>query len=214
MQILPADTNGITSALKILQAGGVIAHATETCYGFACDLSNPAAVKKLFLIKDRPFHQPVSALFSSIDKAKKYVTWNERAQELAEKHLPGPLTLILLLQADAPTTLYTTPTNQRVNESANPRTVGIRISSHPLAQQLATEFTRPISTTSANLHGRPNPYSVMEIEEQFRNEIHQPDLILDSGILPHTPPSTVVDASCGANWKTLRGGSISVAQTR
>ena len=46
MQILPADTNGINVALGILRNGGIVAHATETCYGLACDLKNPEAVQK------------------------------------------------------------------------------------------------------------------------------------------------------------------------
>lgn len=105
MEILPADDTGIAAALKILRAGGVIAHATETCYGLACDLRNPAAVEKLFAIKDRPRNQPVSALFASVDQAREYVVWNDRAEALA-KELPGPVTLVLPMQRKVPTDLF------------------------------------------------------------------------------------------------------------
>ena len=104
MRIIPADDEGIRLAVRIIEDGGVVAHATETCYGLACDLRNIDAVEKLFAIKERPPHQPVSALFSSIDEAKKYVEWNEKAEELAQKYLPGPLTVILRMREEAPWT--------------------------------------------------------------------------------------------------------------
>src|SRR3989338_1205412 len=109
MRILPASTEGIEAALAVLARGETVMHATETCYGFACDLTNPEAVARLFKIKQRSPDQPVSALFSSIDEAKKYVEWNDRAGELAKEFLPGPLTVILPMKTKAPHTLYCIP---------------------------------------------------------------------------------------------------------
>ncbi len=106
MKVIPFSNQAIADALTVLQNGGVVAHATETCYGLACDLSNPDAVTKLFAIKQRPESQPVSALFASVDEAKKYVEWNDRAEELAAQYLPGPLTLILPLRSDSPKKLF------------------------------------------------------------------------------------------------------------
>lgn len=195
----------MTEALKILKTGGVIAHATETCYGLACDLTSPQAVEKLFAIKERPADQPVSALFSSVDEAKKYVKWNDEAEELARKHLPGPLTLILPLRNDAPDRIFPCPLSIVHYPFAS---LGIRISSHPLAQSLVSTFGKPISTTSANVHGKPNPYSAEEIRSQFRNAKVQPDLILDSGVLPPVPPSTVINLTEEKRGDVLRKGMI------
>lgn len=196
MTILPA-TDGIELAMKVLRDGGVIAHATETCYGFACDLKNPNAVKTLFAIKNRPLDQPVSALFSSLEEAKKYVEWNNEAQRLADKHLPGPLTVIL--QQKSPAVLIPSPVAGL--------TLGVRISSHPIATKLAKRFGSPLSTTSANLHGQPNPYSVDDIDRQFSGQKFQPDLILDSGVLPQNPPSTVIDLT-RPDGSVVRKGSV------
>ncbi len=208
MQILLPDSKGIEQALSILRDGGVIAHATETCYGLACDLGNPDAVKKLFAIKQRPTHQPVSALFESLEQAKQYVEWNEEADELAKKYLPGPLTLILRMKSQAPRPLFPIP-----DPSPSP-TLGVRISSHPLAQQLVSAFGSPLSTTSANLHGQSNPYSSADILSQFtsRNsepgtQHPEPDILLDSGPIPMAPPSTVIDLT-GGNSGVLRRGEI------
>jgi L-threonylcarbamoyladenylate synthase len=193
MKILSSSASAIDKALAILKQGGVIAHATETCYGLACDLSNPEAVEKLFRIKKRSEDQPVSALFPSVEEAKKSVEWNDEAEKLAKEFLPGPLTLILPLRQDAsfrlfptaPNTYYLTPITS----------LGVRISSHPLAQELVQRFGKPISTTSANIHGLPNTYSAEEITAQFQGQSAQPDLVIDSGELPKNKPSRIVDLS-------------------
>lgn len=185
MRILPASPEAIDEALRVLAQGGVVGHATETCYGFACDLTNQAAVATLFLVKQRPTSLPVSGLFSSVEEAKNYVEWNASAEELAVKFLPGPLTIILPIRNDASHRLFPT--------SAGGKTLGVRISSHPLAQELAKKFGKPITTSSANVHGQPNPYSVADIQSQFRHAEHFPDLLLDSGVLAPTPPSTVIN---------------------
>lgn len=192
MKILAANISGIKHAIAVLQAGGTVAHATETCYGLACDMANREAVQRLFAIKQRAAHQPVSALFASMETAKAYVQWNARAEELARENLPGPLTLILLLAPTAPKPVFPTP-----NAPPPGASLGIRISSHPLAMQLAQEFGGPISTTSANVSGKPNPYSAEDIVAQFQNRELQPDLVLDSGQLAQNSPSTVVNLAEG-----------------
>jgi L-threonylcarbamoyladenylate synthase len=190
MNIVIADAGGLSRAIDVLRDGGVVAHATETCYGLACDMTNPAAVAALFVLKKRAADQPVSALFSSVEEAKQYVIWNERAEELAAGRLPGPLTLILPLRPDAPSRLFPTP--------GGGESLGMRVSPHPIARQLVTMFGRPLTTTSANVSGGPNPYSVAEIETQFKALEGQPNLILDSGTLPGAPPSEVVNCRTGA----------------
>lgn len=197
MNIVPVSPEAIQQALRILREGGVVAHATETCYGLACDLKNPGAVAKLFAIKQRPLTQPVSALFSSIEEAQTFLEWNEAARSLATAHLPGPLTIVLKAKAGCP--LYVTPSGSD--------SIGVRISPHKTATQLAAQFKSPLSTTSANVHGMPNPYSVTDLEEQFSGKENLPDLILDDGPLPEADASTVIDVSEGV-LHVLRKGNI------
>jgi L-threonylcarbamoyladenylate synthase len=157
-------------------------------------------VERLFQVKQRPVEQPVSGLFHDHDQAATYVVWTPAASALAEKFLPGPLTIILPLKEEMPMLIFPTP--------GGGKNLGVRISSHPVAQMLAAKMGRPITTTSANLHGKPNPYSADDIRLQFAEQKLQPTLILDSGILPPTPPSTVVDLTGGATPQTLRKGNI------
>ncbi|HLD08000.1 MAG TPA: L-threonylcarbamoyladenylate synthase [Candidatus Peribacterales bacterium] len=197
MRILRVD-QGLEEAIEVIRSGGVVAHATETCYGFACDLTKSEAVERLFLLKGRLAAQSVSALFPSIEEAKEWVEWNEKAEELARKYLPGPLTIVLTVKK-----------GMRTKGKGIGETMGVRISSHPIAQKLA-ELTRiPLSTTSANLHGKPNTYSVKEIVDQFSGREVVPDLILDSGELPHAEPSTVIVIEQN-KVKVVRRGSIDI----
>lgn len=201
MKILLPNRNGVNKALSVLRDGGVVAHATETCYGLACDLRNSDAVTRLFKIKQRPPNQPVSALFSSVEEAKKYVEWNAEADKLAEKYLPGPLTIILPGKKGAPFALHPILNSQFLILNS----LGVRLSSHPLAQQLVMEFASPLSTTSANIHGRPNTYSPSDILEQFEHQAFKPDFILDSGVIQINPPSTVVDLTQPIGGFSRRG---------
>ncbi|MFH0769774.1 MAG: L-threonylcarbamoyladenylate synthase [Candidatus Peregrinibacteria bacterium] len=204
MQVLPLSAQAIAQALNILNEGGIVAHATETCYGFACDLTNPEAVQKLFLLKKRPFDQPVSALFPSVAEAKKYVEWNDEAEKLAREFLPGPLTLILPKRPTSQELFIVPAQSSKLKAQSS---VGIRISSHPLATELACRFGRPLSTTSANVHGRTNTYSVKEITAQWTHEKIKPDIIIDSGHLLFIPPSKIIDLSHGTHT-VLRKGAL------
>ncbi len=204
MKVLSASKDGINQAIEVLRKGGVVAHATETCYGLACDLTNPKVVERLFAVKRRPATQPVSALFASMVQAKLYLEWNALAEKLAQNHLPGPLTIILKLRMDAPHHLSPIPNPQ----SPIPN-IGLRLSSHPTAIKLVTAFGAPISTTSANVHGNPNPYAVEDILDQYDGATDVPDLVLDDGPLPHIDASTVVDVSSGV-LNVLRTGTISL----
>ncbi|MBU0458293.1 threonylcarbamoyl-AMP synthase [Patescibacteria group bacterium] len=205
MQVLKASPEAIAFALEILKLGGIVAHATETCYGLACDMTNREAVEKLFKVKNRVADQPVSALFPSIKASEEWVEWCPEALELAKAELPGPLTIILPIKESKCESVFPIPTfGIRNPESERRRTLGIRVSPHPIAIELAKQFGRPISTTSANISGEPSPYSVEEIQMQFTASAtsaaesrgfplrEQPDLIIDSGTLENKPPSKVV----------------------
>jgi len=204
MQVLGASINSsIHEAVNIIRAGGIVSHATETCYGLACDFTNESAVRKVFELKKRPEGMPISALFPSVESAKEWVEWNEVADRLADEYLPGPLTIVLPVR------------NVPHASCLVSRTLGIRISPHPVAQKLAELAEVPLSTTSANIHGGLNPYSVDDVISQFfvgaQHAVpgSQPELILDSGKLPHADPSTVVAIENG-KIKILRQGSIMI----
>ncbi|MBI4129530.1 threonylcarbamoyl-AMP synthase [Candidatus Peregrinibacteria bacterium] len=203
---MPLTPQAIDLALSVLEGGGIVAHPTETCYGLACDLTNPSAVARLFALKQRPGNQPVSALFSSIADAQCYTIWNTTAEGLAQKFLPGPLTIILSLRNNTPHAIFLIPPNEQRATSNEQRHIGIRISSHPVAQELVERLGKPLSTTSANIHGQPASYSPQEIVAQFPDD--PPDvLLIDGGTLPLRPPSTIIDLT-GPFPQEIRMGNL------
>lgn len=198
MEILTLQSGDVvTKAVDALRKGGVIVHPTETCYGLCADLTNQAAVQKLFALKNRPSGQPVSGLFASVAAAKEWVEWNDEAEQLGAEHLPGPLTLILPIRSNAPATLWSCPEGGQ--------TLGVRVSSHPFALALSAAYGSPLSTTSANRHGEPNPYSLADLQKTWPGA-DGPDLIIDGGTLPPVPPSTVMDLTKGGEVR--RQGEI------
>lgn len=202
MNIISESSEALSQAIDVLSTGGTVIHATETCYGIACDLTNEDAVKDLFDAKQRPVFQTVSALFASVDAAREYVDVSLKAEELFAQYLPGPLTIVLSKKKSAPPIWLTAAGN------GTDAQIGVRISSHPFAMKLAQTFGKPIATTSANVHGKPSPYSIAEIEAQWAGAPLVPELLIDAGTLPPADPSTVIRVA-GDTITVLRQGALS-----
>lgn len=186
-------------ALACLRAGGVIAHATDTCYGFACDATNKRALKKLYALKQMPFSKPVSILVTDLNMAEKYGRFNATSRQLAKEYWPGALTIVV-------------PRRHALPAFVNPgaATVGIRVPNHEVSRLLAARLGAPITTTSANISGKPSPYSAQDIRRQFRRQKLQPDFIIDEGPLDKKNlPSTVVEIR-GSSIKIVRKGSVKI----
>ena len=49
----------LTEAVRLLQAGELVAFPTETVYGLGADAANPEAVAKIFAAKGRPSDHPL-----------------------------------------------------------------------------------------------------------------------------------------------------------
>ena len=67
LKIDPAKPNEktLTEAGKILRTGGVVAFPTETFYGLGADARREAAVEKIFRLKGRAVHNPISVIVDS-----------------------------------------------------------------------------------------------------------------------------------------------------
>ncbi|MGA2957520.1 MAG: Sua5/YciO/YrdC/YwlC family protein, partial [Thermodesulfobacteriota bacterium] len=83
--------------------------------------------------------------------------------------------------------------------------VGLRISSHPVAQSLVHAVGRAITGTSANLSGQPSISTAEGVFQALGGEL---DAILDGGKTAGGLGSTVLDVS-GISTQVLREGVIS-----
>lgn len=184
----------ITQAVKTLHAGGVVLHPTETCYGLAVDIFQKKAVDKLYSLKKMPLDKPVSLLVRDLDEAQRYGEFSSLALQLALKHWPGPLTIIVPRTAAVP---------QWINYGMD--SIGFRVSSNKKARELVEAFGGPLTTTSANLSTLPQAYSVQDALEQGL----QPDFVIDSGKIGPVDPSTIVKVE-GEEITIIRQGPIAL----
>lgn len=189
----------IKNALAALKKSGVIMHATETCYGFACDALNKKAVLRLYNLKKMDLGKPSSIMVASFAQAKKYGYFNPLATRLAKKYWPGPLTIIVPRKKTLPK--FLNPTS---------KTIGIRVPAHSLTQKILRAYKHPLITTSANISGKKEVYSVRAFLKSMPKNVSVPDLIIDSGAIPKQKPSTIISIEKN-KIKILRQGNLKIS---
>ena len=190
--------NDIKQAVSILRAGGLVAIPTETVYGLGADATNPNALRKIFLIKQRPIDHPLIVHLGSPAEVTKWAqNVSPEAWSLINAFWPGPLTLVL---QKAP----------HVHDliTGGQYTIGLRIPAHPIAQALLQEFGSGIAAPSANLFGRISPTTADAVREELGDAV---DLILEGGQCEVGLESTIVDMR-GAQPVILRPGMITATQ--
>ena len=193
-----AKQTEIEEAVEALRAGELVVFPTETVYGLGANASDPAAVRKIFEAKGRPADHPVIV---HLDNPRYLHRWVSSmppvAEKLAAKFWPGPLTLIL-------------PKADNVNDvvTGGQDSIGIRVPSHPIAQQLLTAFGGGIAAPSANRFGRLSPTKPEHVREELGDAVR---VLLDGGESTIGLESTIV--SClGNEARLLRPGFITRSQ--
>ncbi|MGH9244268.1 MAG: L-threonylcarbamoyladenylate synthase [Acidimicrobiales bacterium] len=188
----------IEAAVRALLAGEAVVLPTETVYGVAALPTVPGATARLFALKGRPQDVPLAVLVDDVEQAERLADFPPTARRLAERHWPGPLTLVLPRRADATALVL----------GGDPETIGIRCPDHDLVRAIARRVG-PIATTSANRHGQPTPRAAAEAAAALADGVA---VLLDGGRCGGVP-STVVDAT-GEVLRVLRVGTISEAALR
>ena len=191
-------TSEVRRAADILRRGGLVAFPTETVYGLGADASSAEAVARLYRLKGRPAEHPVIVHFASADEAFGWAREvPESARWLAARFWPGPLTLILKRSEKAQDFV-----------TGGEDSVGLRVPSHPVAQELLKAFKGAIAAPSANRFGQVSPTTAAHVRGDFGAEV---DIVLEGGPSEVGIESTIVDLS-GAAPALLRPGRISKAQ--
>jgi len=169
----------IEQVVKILKNGAVICYPTDTGYGIGCDLFNQRAIKQIVQLKKRPKQKPFSFMCSDLSDISQYAHVSNTAYRLLKKNLPGPYTFVLPGTKLVPKVMAT-----------KQKTVGIRVSGHPISQLLIETLGNPIVNTSVQLEDEEiklaEPFM---IEEYLGNRI---DLVIDGGDI-YPDPSSVID---------------------
>ena len=188
----------LRQAIASLNRGDVIVFPTETVYGLGADALNPAAVEKVFQLKGRNPDSPIPIIVADHAMLQGVVEKIPPiARTLMEQFWPGPLTLVLPAAPGMP--------KQLLNRTGG---VGVRISSHLVATELAQSFGRPLTATSANPSGQQAASTIAQAQNYFASDI---DIFLDGGKLPSKTGSSVVEV-IDDRIKIIRAGEISLGQ--
>jgi L-threonylcarbamoyladenylate synthase len=181
---------------RCVAAGGVVVFPTDTVYGLGCDPSNPAAVERLYALKQRPMEKPSAVMFFEVGFALEALpSLGPDTRAALTRLLPGAVSLLL----PNPDRQFPLACGSDVG------TLGLRV---PRVEGTAlAAVSRPIVQSSANLAGGPDPHRLADVPESIRAAAN---LVLDGGSLPGTP-STVVDLRHyeeDRSWSVVRAGAV------
>jgi L-threonylcarbamoyladenylate synthase len=197
MAIVRASERAVADVGRLLRAGELVAFPTETVYGLGADGTNDDAVARVFAVKARPRLNPLIVHVTDLAAAQRIARFDPRAQKLAERFWPGPLTMVLRRREDTALSLLV---------SAGLDTVAVRVPDHPVALALLAAAGRPIAAPSANVSGRVSPTTAAHVAADLDGRV---SLILDGGACRVGVESTVVDLS-GRAAALLRPGGVAV----
>ena len=186
----------IARVVDAIAGGAVAALPTDTFYGLAVDPVNLRAVDRIYEIKTRARHKPLSLLIADTAQAYGIARQLDTAfDRLAERFWPGPLTLVVKAGARLP-----------LRVTANTGNLALRVPEAPIARAVVNRLGLPITATSANLAGMPECTDAHYVRAQLAGVVQ---IIVDGGATPRAVPTTIVDLSGGGNsWMILREGAI------
>ncbi len=168
MQIKTVIGFDIDEAKRFLESGETVGIPTETVYGLAANALNEDAVLRIFAVKNRPHFDPLIVHTHSTEEIKKYTEEiPDKAAQLIQQFMPGPLTL-LLKKKKIVSDLITSGLDR----------VAIRIPNHPMLLQLLAKLDFPLAAPSANPFGYISPTTAQHVFDQLQGKI---PYILDGG---------------------------------
>ena len=183
--------------MRVLKGKGVVAFPTDTLYGLGADAFEVEAVQRVFQIKGRTGDMALPLLLASTRDLEQVCTnIPDLAWPLVERFWPGPLTLIMR---------KATEVSEAVTGGED--SVAVRLPDHPVPQALVRELGRPITGTSANPSGGPDPRTAEDVARMLGDRV---DYILDGGPATRGGPSTILDLT-RPNPRLVRQGAISLS---
>ena len=190
------EPHQIDYVVNSLSTGNVVALPTDTFYGLAVDPVNLHAVDRIYDLKSRARHKPLSLLIADVAQAYEHARFLDSAfDRLAEKFWPGPLTIIVKAGSKLP-----------LRVTANTGNLALRVPEAAICRAVVERLGLPITATSANLSGHPECTHAYGVFDQLGDQI---PLIVDGGPTARSVATTIVDLSGGGNsWMILREGAI------
>jgi len=204
IKVDPSDPQAATAAAnqgaEALEAGRLVAFATETVYGVGAVACDAAAMERLRELKNRP-ERPFSVHVAWPEDVRRYVAdVAPSAVKVIHKAWPGPITLVLDTGGElADPRLQSAGLHDVLTSEGR---IGLRCPDAPIARMMLAGVEGVVVAPSANLAGHPSPRSGAEVLADLDGQI---DLLIDSGETQYGADSTIL-ACTGDKWETLRPG--------
>jgi L-threonylcarbamoyladenylate synthase len=198
-------TDDTAAAAAALAAGHLAAVPTETVYGLGARADDPHAVARVYAAKGRPADHPLIVHVRDADAAWQWAaSVPDFARDLAARHWPGPLTLVLERSARAGDFV-----------TGGQDTVAVRVPAHPVFRAVLDELAAitgdpavGVAAPSANRFGRVSPTTVQHVTDELGALLSADDVVLDGGASDVGVESTIVDCT-GDAPVILRPGRVS-----
>ena len=190
-------------AVQTLAEGKLVVFPTETVYGLAASARRADGVRRIFEAKGRAHNAPLALAIRSVEDALDYApSLGVKAQRLARRCWPGPITLVVKHGGDE-SLLRQLPEEVRAAVAPNGE-VGLRVPAHSAVLDVLHMLAGPIALTSANVSGQPDAVTA---EEAIRSLGSHVGLVIDDGPCRYGQPSTVVRAR-DDSYECLREGVV------
>lgn len=178
----------IARAVRALEAGGIVLHATEGVWGIACDPFDESAVARLLLLKARPVDKGLIVIGGGPASFEPELAALGAAERVAiEQTWPGAVTWIV-------------PNVQFPDWITGGRpTVAVRVPGHAQARALSRAFGGPLVSTSANRAGQPPAVNALQARRRLKGFATEQDWVLPGEVVVPGRPSTI---------RTLAGDTI------
>ena len=180
------DISPYQSAIEALNAGRVIAYPTEAVYGLGCDPDNQAAVQSLLAIKQRPVEKGLILVAANYAQLLPYIDDQAIPQEKRAEIFsswPGHISWVLPASNTAPKWI-----------TGRFDSIAVRVSAHPVVQQLCRAYGKALVSTSANLSGQPAITDRAELETNLGSML---SAIVPGALGSATQPSQIRNAVTG-----------------
>jgi len=186
----------VKKAVRVIEAGGVIAYPTEAVWGLGCDPDNRDACLALLQIKQRPVEKGMILVAASVAQLAGLLAPLPQAQQQqlqrawAGQAKTGPVTFLV------PDLHDQVPWWVKGSHDA----VAIRVSLHPGVQQLCRALDAPLVSTSANIAGGVPAASRLMVEKTLGTQL---DYVLPGALGDARKPSQIIDLGSG---RVIRAG--------
>ncbi|MFJ1227893.1 L-threonylcarbamoyladenylate synthase type 1 TsaC [Yersinia proxima] len=183
------NRTALSHVLQALQQEEVIAYPTEAVFGLGCDPDSEKAVNALLALKQRPWQKGLILIAANYEQLKPYIddaALTDSQRETIFSVWPGPVTWVIPARPETPCWL-----------TGSFDSLAVRVSDHPLVQQLCSQYGKPLVSTSANLSGQEPCRTTEEVRIQFGSSLP----MLAGLVGGRLNPSEIRDALTGKQFR-------------